>query len=654
MFAAAAESPAPIDPIFVSDTRDVVRASLGEEENVTGLFSPVGSPGNRVFTETTFPELFAQSTALSAALAELGVGPGDRVGLFADNRLEWLLADVSVLRNGALDVPRGTDSTAEELRYIVEHSGSRVAFAENEQVLEKLLTTDDSPLETIVLIEGSAGRTQSRGRKILPLQELGRTASPGAVALVRARSGAVRPEDPFTIIYTSGTTGKPKGVELTHANMVYNVNEVPPMIGVRRGERCLSILPIWHVFERALEYGLLPHGAKIYYTSIRHLREDFQTVRPTFMASAPRLWESIYDGIMNQLSQATAERRRVFDLALSVRKRLNRSRAFLAGNELGALPADDPARQAREWARAARDVLPSVALDQIVFRKIRRALGGCLRGTISGGGALPGHVDEFFNAIGIPVYEGYGMTECSPIISVRKRGRVVQGSVGFTPPGTEVRILTDDGRPMPLEQVGVIHVRGPQVMRGYYRDPEATARILSDGWLNTGDLGFLSRNGTLSIRGRAKDTIVLLGGENVEPEPIESRLRENPYIEQVMVVGQDRKTIGALVWPNHILLEKEGLPSRSRSEAWPDDTELRRFFSNIIRAQISPENGFKSFERVTTFAFLPRAFEVGSELTNLYKLKRNVIASTYAELIESMYVGGRSAASAGRATTASR
>lgn len=632
---------------------DVVAKTVRAHDACTSVFSKRGSGPDRRFSETTFPELFEKAGNLAAALAELGVRPGDRVGLFADNREEWLLADMAVIRNGALDVPRGTDSTAEEIRYIVDHSGSRIAFVEDPAVFGRVRETlEQSAVETVVLMEGTTARTESGSLRTLPLAQLLGRPSAGAEAEVSQRSSRVGPADPFTIIYTSGTTGRPKGVELTHANMIYNVNEVPSMIGVQKGERCLSLLPIWHVFERALEYCILPFGAKLYYTNTRDLRGDFEQAKPTFMASAPRLWESIYDGIMNKMENSKELERQIFRTALSINRRLHRSVSFLRGNELGALPEENVGRQAVEAARSARDFLPAKVLDRIVFHKIRAALGGHLRGTISGGGALPAHVDEFFNAIGIPVYEGYGMTECSPIISVRKRGRVVQGSVGFTPPGTEVRIVGEQGRNAAVEELGVIHVRGPQVMKGYYLDAQATALVLSDGWLNTGDLGFISRNGTLSIRGRAKDTIVLLGGENVEPEPIENCLRQSPYVEQVMIVGQDRKSLGALIRPNLELLQREGLLPGDKPKApaadLNEDAALRLRFAKIIKEQVNADSGFKSFERITGFAFLPRPFEVGRELTNLYKLRRNAIAEEYAMLIDGIYAGTKAKTDATR------
>ncbi|HNH07876.1 MAG TPA: AMP-binding protein, partial [Leptospiraceae bacterium] len=285
---------------------------------------------------------------------------------------------------------------------------------------------------------------------------------------------------------------------------------------------------------------------------------------------------------------------------------------------------------------AANLFIPNKILDSVVFGKIREALGGELKGTISGGGALPAHVDEFFNVLGIPVYEGYGMTECSPIISVRQKDKIIQGSVGVSPPGTEIRILNDQGEEVPVGHMGIIHVKGPQVMKGYYKNQEATDKVLKNGWLNTGDLGFISFNGTLSVRGRVKDTVVLLGGENVEPVPIENLLLQNALIQNVMVVGQDQKSLGALIYPNLERLVEAGFQIKP-GEDLNKNAKVVTHFSKIIKDTISSENGFKGFEKVTDFRFLPKPMEVGDEMTNLYKMKRNVITDKYANLIKEIY-----------------
>lgn len=594
------------------------------------------------FVGVTYGEVLEEAENFGIALMELGLKPGDHVGLLADNRVEWITADIAVILNGAADVPRGTDVTTEEIKYIMTHAECSICIVENEATLRKLQSViTETPVKTVIVLDP---KFKDPAGKIKTLRELaahGATLREKQLSPLRERAMSVKPEDLYTIIYTSGTTGLPKGVMLTHRNIAYNINEVPKAIGLRPDDSMLSLLPVWHIFERAVDYGAIAKGIPIYYTNVRDVREDFAKVRPTFMPSAPRLWESLYQGIMQRIEKAEPARRTLFQIAYRIAREYKKAVDYLAGNELMLKPETTEERIRRtleSLAIAAALYIPAQLADRVVFSKIREALGGRFRGSISGGGALPAHVDEFFNVIGIPVYEGYGMTECSPIISVRTEGRIIQGSVGFVPNGTEVAILNEKGERVPTGEKGVIHVRGPQVMKGYYKNPEATAKALSpDGWLNTGDIGFFSYNNTLSIRGRAKETIVLLGGENVEPVPIENKLLEDAQINQVIVVGQDKKTLTALIWPNlEKVKEVTGMEIDPKSDL-NANAVLREHFSKIIKRQISAENGFKSFERVTDFRFLPKPMEVGDELTNLLKMKRNVIAEKYAQLIESMY-----------------
>ncbi|MFO1526677.1 MAG: long-chain fatty acid--CoA ligase [Turneriella sp.] len=601
-----------------------------------------GKNEKKDFVGTTFGTALKNAENAAIALMEMGVKAGDRIGLLADNRVEWITADMACLLAGAADVPRGTDVTTEEIKYIMSHAECKICIVENDATLKKLESViKDTVVDTIIVLDAKFKNTSD---KIFTLQQLidkGASLRDKKLADLKKRSGDVKSDDLFTIIYTSGTTGLPKGVMLSHGNMVYNINEVPKAIGLRPDDSMLSLLPVWHIFERAVDYGAIAKGIPIYYTNVRDVRDDFAKVKPTFMPSAPRLWESLYQGIQQRIEKSEPARKMLFEGAYKVTHAYKKAVDYLAGNELAMQPESDWERMSRTVSSgfiAANLFLPAKLADTVVFSKIREAMGGRFRGSISGGGALPAHVDEFFNVIGIPVYEGYGMTECAPIISVRTEGKIVQGSVGFVPNGTEVAILNDKGERVKTGEKGVIHVRGPQVMKGYYKNAEATGKVLGkDGWLNTGDLGFFSFNNTLSIRGRAKETIVLLGGENVEPVPIENKLLEDAQINQVIVVGQDKKTLTALIWPNlEKVKEVAGISADAKSDL-NKNKELVDHFGKIIKKQVSSENGFKGFERVTDFRFLPKAMEVGDEITNLFKMKRNVIADKYAQLIESMY-----------------
>lgn len=591
------------------------------------------------FKGRTFSDIFHEAENLALSLLQMGLQPGDRIGLMADNRTEWAIADIATLLNGAVNVPRGSDSTAQEIEYILSHSESKYCFVEHEKLYDMLKPIlSNTKVEKVIILDPNFASKDSFAISLTSLVKEGESLRKNLPSL-ELRSKQVKPDDLFTIIYTSGTTGMPKGVMLTHQNMVYNVVKVPPRVGLRSSDRTLSILPVWHIFERAIDYAIIAEGASIAYTNIRDLRDDFQKIKPSFMASAPRLWENLYLGIKQKLEKAPENKKKLFDFAYDICKKFKDGQDYLAGNKL-LTKEESPFERMKNTTISIGYVLNlfllAKVLDGLVFSKIRDVLGGHLIGTISGGGALPSHVDEFFNVIGIPVYEGYGMTECAPIISVRSVGHVVQGSVGKWPDGTVVRVVNEQGESVPKGKMGVIHIKGPQVMKGYYKNEEATKKAIVDGWMNTGDLGFISFNDTLSVRGRVKDTIVLLGGENVEPVPIENLLLENALINQVIVVGQDQKSLTALIWPDKDRMKEAGLQWKD-GEDLNQNKDVRLYYQNIIKKQISSENGFKSFEKLSDFRFLPKAMEVGDELTNLFKMKRNVIHDKYKDLIKSMY-----------------
>ncbi|TGM36739.1 long-chain fatty acid--CoA ligase [Leptospira biflexa] len=591
------------------------------------------------FKGRTFSDIFHEAENLALSLLQMGLQPGDRIGLMADNRTEWAIADIATLLNGAVNVPRGSDSTAQEIEYILSHSESKYCFVEHEKLYDSLKPIlSNTKVEKVIILDPTYVPKDSTVVNLQTLVRDGEALRKNLPSL-ELRSKQVKPDDLFTIIYTSGTTGMPKGVMLTHQNMVYNVVKVPPRVGLKSTDRTLSILPVWHIFERAIDYAIIAEGASIAYTNIRDLRDDFQKIKPSFMASAPRLWENLYLGIKQKLEKAPENKKKLFDFAYDICKKFKDGQDYLAGNRL-LTKEESPFERMKNTTVSIGYVLNlfllAKLLDGLVFSKIRDVLGGHLTGTISGGGALPSHVDEFFNVIGIPVYEGYGMTECAPIISVRSVGHVVQGSVGKWPEGTAVRIVNEQGESVPKGKMGVIHIKGPQVMKGYYKNEEATKKAIVDGWMNTGDLGFISFNDTLSVRGRVKDTIVLLGGENVEPVPIENLLLENALINQVIVVGQDQKSLTALVWPDKERMKEVGLQWKE-GEDLNQNKDVRLYYQNIVKKQISSENGFKSFEKLSDFRFLPKAMEVGDELTNLFKMKRNIIHDKYKDLIKSMY-----------------
>lgn len=601
-----------------------------------------------VFLPVSYKDLYDYGLSLGTALIELGVKARDHVALLSDNRVEWNIADYGILMAGAADVPRGTDVTNQEIEYIINQSDSEIVFVENKRLLDRVITLMPKmeKVQKLILMDSKAPLVEG----VLTLQQLvehGRKLREQGDRQIEERMNAIDPEDLFTLIYTSGTTGTPKGVMLSHANMVSQVENLP--FPLEPNDRLLSILPIWHSYERIFQMIAISNGCCTYFTSLRSLADDLKTVKPTMMASAPRLWENLYLRILKNVRDSHWVRRGLFHAAYFCSRMVKVSVFFLQGKKIDLEGRNLFQSFGLGCFFALRAILffpPYVALNAVVLEKLRQIVGGSFKGTVSGGGALQPHVDEFFNYIGIPVQEGYGLTETAPVIAVRTTPKLVIGTVGPLYRHTEIQIRDlntnevlypnpakrNDGRGLK----GEIHVKGPQVMKGYYKESDATEKVLVEGWFNTGDIGIFTNNDCLKIVGRSKDTIVLLNGENIEPIPIEAKICESPLIDQCMVVGQDQKQLGVLVVPSLEGFQANGAEVEAVPEL-ADQPGVREQIAADIRRLISKENGFKVFEIIHGVALLPKAFEVGNELTNTFKIKRHVVDGMYANLISDLF-----------------
>ena len=601
-----------------------------------------------VWHPVTYREFFDQGLDLATGLIGLGVKARDHIGLFGDNRYEWILADCGVQICGAADVPRGRDVSDEELTYIVNHAGIEVMFVETVQLEKKVLNIRDRlpGVREIILLDPK-GKVSDGVRPLAEVVEMGARLRKEGDKRAEERLAGIKPDDLFTLIYTSGTTGVPKGVMLTHANMASQIRNLPGAHDCT--DRMLSVLPIWHIFERVIEMYTISFGGCTYYSNILTLAEDMKNVEPTFMASAPRLWEKLHERIIKNVKASHPVRQVLFHIAYFLARQYRESIYYLTFKKLRMRPQPwwhhlflMPFHIVR-WVI----VLPWYGFfNAAVLERIRLGAGGSLNMTISGGGALPLHIDKFFNYVGIPVLEGYGMTETTPVISVRSMVNLVVGTVGPPIPETEVRImdsetgdilypnskLPDEGR----AQRGEIWVRGPQVMKGYYKDAELTGRTVRDGWLNTGDLGTFTYNNCLKILGRSKATIVLSSGENVEPEPIEMKLQHSRFIEYCMLVGQDKRHIGVLIVPNMEEFKNAGIEARTYEEL-STNSEALNIIRKEIKELISESKGFKRYELIRCYRLLPAGFHIGEELTNLYKIKRHVVAQKFEHIIKELY-----------------
>jgi long-chain acyl-CoA synthetase len=579
--------------------------------------------------ELTYREVYDRAQQVASGLQSLGIQPGDRVALIAENSPRWAIADLGSLMAGAVNVPRSAIADSQELAYILHHSGCRVLFADNLKTWQRLQTALENPheLTAILLSDEVADECIS----FSSLLERGASHSFTLPNLNRT--------DLATLVYTSGTTGRPKAVCLTHGNLMHQVEALAKVVELHPGDRVLSILPTWHAYERACEYFALSKGCTLTYTNPRHLKADLKTEQPHFLVAVPRIWELLYDGIEQQLHQQKGSRRRLAEFLLERGERYVLQRRIATGRSILHLQASPWQRlQARAQMLA---LAPFYQLgDRLVYRPIRAAIAPQLRYAISGGGSLPPYIDTFYELLGIEILNGYGLTETAPVLAARRPEDNVRGTVGPPLHQTEIQIVDAETRqPLPQGQVGLVLARGPQVMVGYYNNPEATAKVLSaEGWFNTEDLGWLTPAGHLVLTGRAKDTIVLRNGENIEPVALEEACGRSPYIGQIVVVGQDQKRLGALIYPN-----LEAIAAWARSLDIPEDNllhhaKVRDLLAEELKQRVQQRPGYRSDDTIADFRLVPEPFTPENGLmTQTLKIKRNQVTENYAHLVADMY-----------------
>ena len=444
-----------------------------------------------------------------------------------------------------------------------------------------------------------------------------------------------------TVLYTSGTTGQPKGVPLTHANLLHQMSSLACVAYPEPGAPVLSVLPIWHAYERSASYYFLSCACTQTYTTIKQLKKDLPRVRPIAMATVPRLWEAVQAGFEDVLKTFPPSRQRLLRAALAnsaaQRKAMRTARNLLLD------PVSELERLRALASAALRWPLHALA-STLIWPKLRRQLsGGQLAYPISGGGAIAPHIDAFFEAVGIELLVGYGLTETSPVVSCRRPWRNIRGSSGLPMPQTAFRIVDPEtGQPLAFRQRGRVLVRGPQVMAGYLGKPEASAKVLdADGWFDTGDLGMLLPDGSVALTGRAKDTIVLSSGENIEPGPLEEALVASPLIEQVMLVGQDERQLGALIVPRPEAIlawaKDSGVTVADDLGGQPGNPALLRLLMRECNRLLKQRAGSRGDERLTGVVLVdPFSIENGL-LTQTLKQRRDRITSRDHRLIDALY-----------------
>lgn len=561
-----------------------------------------------------------KAAALARALDRRGVRRGDRIAILSENRPEWALTDYALLGLGAVVLPIYPTLLEPDIEYILADAGARGIVVSSPEQLQKVLNIRSNlpGLNFALVMDGLALTSDGACNWHEAVEaELGNATQ--AVEWFREKASDIGPEENASLLYTSGTTGQPKGVILTHRNLVSNIQACEGLFKLEGQDVAMSILPLSHVFERMLDYLYFRLGVTIAYAErFDTLTQNLLEVRPMVMAVVPRVLEKIHEKVLETVGRLSPRRQRLFDWALRV------GRDF-SGHEL---EHQDPPLGLR---------LTHALADLLVFSKIRARMGGRIRVLISGAAALRRELTEFFFAVGLPVYEGYGLTETSPVISVNYPGLVKLGTVGRVIPGVELKL--DEASVHPDGGSGrEILVQGPNVTPGYYRLDEENHQAFSGGWFRTGDLGTLDADGFLTITGRKKNLFKTSGGKFVSPEKLENLFQGHPYISQVVVLGEGRRFISALIVPQFARLEayarSQGLTSDGPQEL-TSSPEILAFFQQQVDLL---SEWLPRHEKIRRIALLPHEFTVaGGELSPTHKVRRSVVEFKYRELIERLY-----------------
>ena len=603
-------------------------------------------PHSKPEVKISYRDLYGKIKQFAVGLQALGIQPQQKVALFADNSPRWFIADQGIMTAGGVDVVRSSGAEQQELLYILENSDSTSLVVENTKTLAKLSSgLSNLPIELIILLSDETPSETGAIKTInfAQLMELGNNNSLQPVNQTK--------DTLATLLYTSGTTGKPKGVMLSHGNLLHQVNYVKTVFQPTPGDILLSILPSWHAYERAAEYFFLAHGGTQIYTSIRYFKQDLKEFQPVYMVGVPRLWESLYDGIQKLLSSQSESQQKLVKFFLKQSEKYITAKRIADNTSLEHFDASSTKRSLADFKAGSLYPIHALA-DKLVYRKIRNGIGN-IKAVCSGGGSLAKYLDDFYQIVGIDVFVGYGLTETSPITNARTPYHNIRGTAGKPLPKIEIKIVDPETRqPLPQGERGLVLIKGDSVMQGYYNNPEATHKAIdSNGWFDSGDLGWVTPYNDLVLTGRAKDTIVLTNGENIEPQPIEDACVRSPYIDQVMLVGQDQRALGALIVPNletlqHWVTTQKLDLKLPTTESTPEEVqqsdlnskEIIDLYRQELTREVQNRPGYKSDDRISDFRFIVEPFSQANGLmTQTFKIKRPQIRNQYQNLIDEIF-----------------
>ncbi|KAF7133387.1 hypothetical protein RHSIM_Rhsim09G0061500 [Rhododendron simsii] len=633
---------------------------------------------NMGHTDCLFRQLEQDILDFSEGLRVIGVKPAEKLAFFADNSCRWLVADQGIMATGAINVVRGSRSSVEELLQIYNHSESVALVVDNPELFNRIAETlcSQAAVRFVILVWGDKSCCTSEVLEGLPVYNykdiiaLGHESRMCLLDSHDARQHyiyeAISSDDVATIMYTSGTTGSPKGVMLTHKNLLHQINNLWDVVPAEPGDRFLSMLPTWHAYERASEYFIFTYGIEQVYTTVKYLKEDLQRYQPNYLVSVPLVLETLYNGIQKQISTSSTARKLValFFIKISLTY-MDIKRIYEIGflflyclMDLAGLQGKCLTKCQKQcsflvaafdwlWARTISLILWPLHMlaKKLVYNKIQTAIGISKAG-ISGGGSLPSHVDRFFEAIDVKVQNGYGLTESSPVAVCRIPSCNVLGSVGHPIRHTEIRVVDfETGDVLPPGSKGIVEIKGPQVMKGYYKNESATKNALNEGgWLNTGDIGWIAPfhslgrsrrcSGIVVLEGRAKDTIVLSTGENVEPSELEEAAMRSSLIQQIVVIGQDQRRLGAIIVPN----KDEILATGKMSIIGADTSELgKENMTALLREELRKWTSQCSFH-IGPILVIDEPFTIDNGLvTPTMKIRRDKVVAQYKLQIENLY-----------------
>ena len=570
-------------------------------------------------------EFFDRVRDLSFGLRVLDVEAEDRVAIISEPRPDWLTTDFAVLANGAVSVPIYPTLPSSQVAYILADSGAKVVVVSDEEQAAKVRSvwSELPQLKALIVMEsreidrvGEGDRDEVSFDNLLDRGHQRLITGDGLARQYKEDALAIKPDQLATIIYTSGTTGDPKGVMLTHGNVTSNILAAKTVVTLDDSDEALSFLPLSHAFERTVVMLYFYSGVTVTFAeSLDTIGRDLQRVRPTVMTGVPRVFEKLHARIFSTVAEAPLVRQKMFHWALHVGRRCSQSK--LANRPV-------PVSVRAQMAIA----------DKVVLSKVRARLGGRLRWVVSGSAPLAVDVAEFLFSIGVPVLEGYGLTETAPVLTVNPEGRQKLGTVGPPLPHVTLRIATD----------GEILARGPNIMKGYYGNTRATDEVIRDGWLHTGDIGKLDADGYLTITDRKKEIIVTANGKNIAPNPIEAALKKSPFVAEAMLVGDRRPYVVALLVPDlDVLTARFGNDSDSQmssgdftySKHFLEQPDIESLFADIVERVNA---NLASYEQVKRWRLLPAVFSISTgELTPTLKLRRRIVVERWSSLISELY-----------------